>query len=69
MISTAGEIDHSQYRWTLDTPEDLELIRAIYQHFGNRDNMRWVEVLRLMEDQPELAGLNSHVRQKAMREG
>jgi len=69
VISTAGEIDHSQYRWTLDTPEDLELIRAIYQHFGNRDNMRWVEVLRLMEDQPELAGLNSHVRQKAMREG
>jgi len=69
VISTAGEIDHSQYRWTLDTPEDLELIRAIYKHFGNRDNMRWLDVLHLMETQPELAALNSHVRQKAMREG
>jgi spore coat polysaccharide biosynthesis protein SpsF len=69
VISTAGETDYSQYRWTLDTPEDLELMRAIYKHFGNRDSMRWIEVLRLMEAQPELAALNSHVRQKAMREG
>ncbi|MFY9904391.1 MAG: glycosyltransferase family protein [Terriglobales bacterium] len=69
VISTAGGIDHSQYRWTLDTEEDLELIRAIYKHFGNRDSIRWVEVLHLMEAQPELAALNSHVRQKAMREG
>jgi spore coat polysaccharide biosynthesis protein SpsF len=69
VVSITGEVDHSQYRWTLDTPEDLELIRAIYKHFGNRDSMRWSEVLALMEAQPKLAALNSHVRQKALREG
>ena len=69
VISVAGEVDHSKYRWTLDTTEDLELIRAVYKHFGNRDSIRWIEVLDLMEVQPELAALNSHVRQKTLREG
>jgi spore coat polysaccharide biosynthesis protein SpsF len=69
VISIAGEADHSQYRWTLDTIEDLELLRAVYKHFGNRDSIRWTEVLELMESRPEFAALNSHVRQKALREG
>jgi len=69
VISIAGEADHSNYRWTLDTPEDLELLRAVYRHFGNRDSIRWTEALTLMEAQPELAALNCHVRQKALREG
>jgi spore coat polysaccharide biosynthesis protein SpsF len=69
VISIAGEVDHSKYRWTLDTAEDLELLRAVYKHFGNRDNIRWIEVLALMEARPELAAMNSNVRQKALREG
>jgi spore coat polysaccharide biosynthesis protein SpsF len=69
VVSITDVADHSPYRWTLDTTDDLEMIRAVYQHFGNRDNFRWNEVLDLMENQPELALLNSHVRQKALREG
>jgi spore coat polysaccharide biosynthesis protein SpsF len=69
VVSITDEADHSPYRWTLDMPEDLEMIRAVYQHFGNRDNFRWNEILDLMENQAELALLNSHVRQKALREG
>ena len=69
LISIADQTDHSRYRWTLDTTEDLEMIRAVYRHFGNRDNIRWNEVLDLMENRPELALLNSHVRQKSLREG
>jgi spore coat polysaccharide biosynthesis protein SpsF len=69
VVSITDEADHSQCRWTLDTAEDLEMIRAIYQHFGNRDDVRWNEVLDLMENQPDLAALNSQVRQKALREG
>jgi len=69
VISIVGEADNGRYRWTLDTTEDLELLRAVYKHFGNRDSIRWIEVLDLMEAQPELAALNSHVRQKTLREG
>lgn len=69
VFSAVGEVDQSKYRWTLDTSEDLELLRAIYKHFGDGDTVRWYEVLGLMEAQPELADLNSRVRQKTAREG
>lgn len=66
--SLSGNADHSRYRWTLDTPEDLELLRAIYSRFDNRDDFHWSEVIRLMEREPELAEINSQVLQKTVRE-
>ena len=53
---------------TLDTAEDLELIRAVYASFGNRDTMNWQEVVGLLERCPKLAALNSHVVQKPLHE-
>jgi len=69
IVSLTAEGDYSKYRWTLDTAEDLEMVRAIYTHFEQRGNFRWREVCRLMESQPELAEMNSHVRPKTLREG
>jgi spore coat polysaccharide biosynthesis protein SpsF len=66
LVSVRGQHDHSKHRWTLDTPEDLHLIRAIYARFGNRDNFGWREVLALMEQEPGLAELNSDIMQKAV---
>jgi spore coat polysaccharide biosynthesis protein SpsF len=66
--SVRSEQDFSQYRWTLDTPEDLRLIREIYGCLGNRDDFSWREVLDVMQRSPELASLNAHVVQKAVRE-
>jgi len=56
--------DRSSLRWTVDTPEDLELVRRIYGHFGD-DRFAWTDVLKLLERQPELLEINRHVRQKA----
>ena len=67
LASMHGQVDYSQYRWTLDTAEDLELLRAIYAHFSNQDDFSWREVIQLMEREPELAELNSHVIQKALQ--
>jgi spore coat polysaccharide biosynthesis protein SpsF len=66
LVSQRGQIDYSHYRWTLDTAEDLELLRIIYARFSNRDYFSWSEVIRLMEREPELAELNSRVVQKAL---
>jgi len=68
LASLSGAADYSRYRWTLDTREDLELLRAIYSRFDGRDDFSWKEVLRLMEREPELAELNSQVLQKSVRE-
>jgi len=65
-ISAPG--DYSKYRLTLDTADDLQLIHAVYASFDNRDTMSWQEVVGLLERQPEVAALNSHVVQKAVHE-
>lgn len=68
VLNVRAESDFSQYRWTLDTPEDLELIRAIYSHFGNHDDFHWRDVLDLFQREPHLAQINSNVLQKALQE-
>ena len=69
IVSASGKADHSHHRWTLDTPEDLDLIRAIYSRFDHRDDFSWRDVLGLMEREPELSRLNSHIVQKAVMAG
>ena len=52
-------------RWTLDTPEDLILLRRIYRHFAGRNDFSWLEVLQLQQQQPELFLINSQVKHKS----
>jgi spore coat polysaccharide biosynthesis protein SpsF len=59
--------DWSQHRWTLDTREDLQLIRAIYEKFDNRDDFTWREAVDLVERSPELASVNAHIQQKELQ--
>jgi spore coat polysaccharide biosynthesis protein SpsF len=66
LLSLTADADYSQYRWTLDTAEDLDLLRVIYSRFNNHDQFGWREVLRLIEREPRLAQLNAHVLQKAV---
>jgi spore coat polysaccharide biosynthesis protein SpsF len=65
LVSARGEVDYSFYRWTLDTTADLRLLREIYARFGNHDTFGWREVIALMEAEPSLTQLNSHVIQKS----
>jgi len=68
IVSVKGEQDYSQHRWTVDTAEDLEFVRAIYTRIGNRPDFSWCDVLNLLEREPELVELNRHVMQKAMHD-
>ena len=65
-VSVKRSFDFSHYRWTLDTPEDLQVIREIYERLGNRDDFSWAEALAAVENGAHLASLNSHVAQKAL---
>ncbi len=68
LLAVTGSTDRSGHRWTVDSPEDLELIRAIYQRMGG-DDFGWEDVLHLLADAPRLSDLNRHVRHKALVEG
>lgn len=57
--------DLSHWRWTVDTPDDLLLVRKIYEHFGG-DAFSWHEVLAVLAEHPEWRAINAHVEQKAV---
>lgn len=62
------EPDYGHLRWTVDTPEDLVLLRQIVSHFNGRDDFSWKEVLALIESHPELSEINAKVIHKDYRE-
>lgn len=67
LLSMTGGIGGNQ-RWTVDTQEDLDFVRAVYDRFGNEDSMSWRDVLALLDREPELLSINSGVRQKELRD-
>ncbi len=55
--------DHGHLRWTVDTPEDLELARQIAARFSD-DAFSWTDILHLIESHPQLAQINAGVQHK-----
>ena len=68
LASVKGDVDYSRYRWTVDAPEDLEFVRAVYARLEDRDNFEWTDVLQILNDQQVLAIMNAGVRQKSVHE-
>lgn len=62
------EPDLGDLRWTVDTPEDLELLRRIVSYFPDRDDFSWQEVLDLVQQHPELSQINANIQHKDYRE-
>lgn len=62
------KVDHDPdlgyLRLTVDTPEDLKLIRKIYAHFNNSDDFSLTEILSLIEQHPDLMRINAAVSHK-----
>lgn len=55
--------DLSRHRWTVDVPEDLALMRRVYEAMGGALSP-WRTVVELCEQNPEWIQLNAHVAQK-----
>ncbi len=60
--------DFGDYRWTVDTPEDLEFIRQVYSRFDGRDDFSWKEVLDLVHDEPDMMKINAGVQHKTLKD-
>jgi spore coat polysaccharide biosynthesis protein SpsF (cytidylyltransferase family) len=60
--------DFGDYRWTVDTPEDLEFMRQVYARFDGRDDFTWKEVLDLVHDNPDLMKINAGVQHKTLKD-
>jgi len=57
-----------EYRWTVDTPEDLEFMRQVYRRFNGRDDFSWQDVLNLVHNEPDLMKINAGVQHKTLKD-
>jgi spore coat polysaccharide biosynthesis protein SpsF len=58
--------DYGSLRWTVDTPEDLELMRKIFDTLKDKNDFTWYDLLAVVQKHPELAQINAQVRHKTM---
>lgn len=67
-VSLKNDEDLGAMRWTVDTPEDYELVRRVFETLYPRDPaFGWRDVLALLREKPEWAALNAHVAQTPER--
>jgi spore coat polysaccharide biosynthesis protein SpsF (cytidylyltransferase family) len=61
--------DRHEWRWTVDTLEDLDFAREAFRRLGGRDDFSWLDVVKLIDEDPALAEINSHLKPKDVTEG
>lgn len=55
-----NETDLSHLRWTVDEPEDLEFVTRVYESlYRQHPDFSTEDVLRLLEERPDLAAINA----------
>ena len=62
------EADYGALRWTVDTPEDLELVRQIFANFPDQQDFSWLEALDFVQHNPDLSRINAQVKAKDYRQ-
>jgi spore coat polysaccharide biosynthesis protein SpsF len=64
IVQYQQDVDESQLRWTVDTPEDLELIANILTAIGSRATpFHKANVLAVLNEHPDWIKINAHVEQ------
>ena len=57
--------DNSSMRFTMDTPEDYEFMKRVYDSFGS-NIFSYGEILRVLSSHKELLKINQNIQQKAL---
>ncbi|MFX1282102.1 MAG: cytidylyltransferase domain-containing protein [Promethearchaeota archaeon] len=61
LASLRNDVDYSYHRWTLDTPEDFEFIKAVYNHFFEKGEQTFhmKDILDFLIKNPHIMAINS----------
>lgn len=62
------ETDLGSYRWTVDTFEDLEFIQKLFTLLPDTENFTWLDVLKIVEKNPQLSEINAGVSHKTFKD-
>jgi spore coat polysaccharide biosynthesis protein SpsF len=69
LLGVTSDVDRAEWRWTLDTADDLRFLREVYARLGPGDGFAWTDVVALLQREPDLLEINRHVVQKGAHEG
>lgn len=65
VVDPSGRDEHLR-RWTVDTPEDMEAMRLLFELSGAAERaVTYDDLLSVSASNPDIARINSHVAQKA----
>lgn len=59
-VSPIGDFGH--HRWTVDEPEDFEVVKKIYEHFiveKKNEDFGYRDILEYIDEHPEVKAINS----------
>lgn len=60
--------DLGEKRWTVDTQQDLQFARQSLEMLADTENFSWLDMLKTIEQHPELESINALVRHKSMKD-
>jgi len=62
--------DRPDWRWTIDTYEDLAMARSAFRVFGDEaTTIDYPTMVARLDAHPEITGTNQHIAQKSLEEG
>lgn len=62
--------DRPDWRWTVDTYEDLAMARSAFRAFGlEAASIDYPQMVAQLDAHPEICGMNEHIVQKQLEEG
>jgi len=61
-INHVNDVNHSNERWTIDDPEDFEVIKNIINYFSPSLDFSWRDILILKEKHPEYFSANQNIK-------
>jgi spore coat polysaccharide biosynthesis protein SpsF len=68
LVRVTSDDPHPEQRWAVDTPEDYELVRRIYEALDG-DTFTWHDALEVVNAHHDWFQLNRHVVQKVVPPG
>ena len=70
-VPTPGQWpDRPDWRWTVDTYEDLAMARSAFRVFGPRAaSIDYPAMVECLDAHPEICAMNAHIEQKKPEEG
>ena len=63
VFDLTSEENFGQFRWTVDTLEDLKLMRCVFEHFLDTP-FSWREVIQAQSIRPEWQAINESIQQQ-----